>query len=411
MKVIEIQPAKFITSKYTTKKYTNKNACVSENSVKNNILQYNSAYCTNITFKAGSTAPKVKIESIPLTNYEEYLSMTEDKKERFRRLYREFPDVLSSSQKQRLLEIDSRPEFMQLPLQEEKTMDNFIKVAKKYSKFKDNPILCLGRDPKWFLEASLCMKNGINDYNYVAFSGSWFGSGDDTLSEEGLTLLKDKMPTKAEEKAYKKYLKSIQADPVSIVSKTQATGKKTIITAFVDSGKSITSFLDLMSRYAEEQGVLEEFAHSFDIVTLNCNKNRQERLKQHVSDPEVLMPEKLQAYSRPTAQLGQGSVIEQYHFNMDHDVYKQLIDNRNAHECRSTYYPHSAWTVYHPEKFRTGKVEDLDKIKMLTSHIRSEGTIFNFEPVMSAYRNLLNFRILDGLSQRGLCKVMHRVKL
>ena len=415
MHVAKIQQLRFEPLKYVHKNTLNKNINTNNSNNYNETLffPYNNAYCTNINFKADAYASKRRIVNVPLINFEDYNLMSNARKERLRMLYRSFHEILSETQMQTLLKIDPHPEFMQLPLQTEKEMDEFINVAKMYSRYKENPIICLGRSPKWFLNASLWMKDGIPDYKYIAFSGMWYRIYDGDFGDNrGLVRIDAQAPTKLEEKGYKKYLKNIQADPLSIIKKTQETGEKAIITDYIDTGKGVTSFLDFMSRYADEQGVLDEFGHSFNLVTIGCNEYRQKRRKQeYLTDPEVWMPPLLEKYVRPTTPWGSGKIIDHYYYDMDYDVFEQMLYNQNTNECRSTYYPHSAWTIYKPNKFKTGMVKDMKKIKDLLSRLHSERPIFNYEPIMSAYRNLLNFRILDGLKQRDLLKTMHCTKL
>ena len=75
-------------------------------------------------------------------------------------------------------------------------------------------------------------------------------------------------PTEIEKKNYKRYLSSIRVTPKHIVEVAEKTGKKVVITDYIGFGKGMCSFLDLMSEYAEEQGVLEKFAESIKIVTI-----------------------------------------------------------------------------------------------------------------------------------------------
>lgn len=261
-----------------------------------------------------------------------------------------------------------------------------------------------------FFNASLFMKDGIPDYKFVAFSGRWYWVYDGGLGgNSGLVRMDNVAPKKTEERAYRKYLKSIQADPVSIIKETQKAGVKTIITDYVDTGKGVTSFLDLMSRYAQEQGVLDEFAHSIDLLTIGSQEYRRIRraLEDLPGEPHVYMPKILEPYDKATTAWGTGQIIEQHYFDMDFDVFKQMLLNQNTNECRSTYYPHCAWTVYQPDKFKTGLIHDMKKVKELMAKLNGKP---DFEPVMMAYRNLLNFRILDGLNARNLLKAAHQTK-
>ena len=367
-------------------------------------------YNANINFTGNSK----RIVNVPLIEFENYKAMPNARKERFRKLYKDFDEIVDESQKQVLLSIDPHPENIRLPLQSETEMDNFIKVAKMYSEYKEHPIICLGRSPKWFLNASLWMQDGIEDYKFVAFSGHWFWIYDgDFRDYRGLTKLEKSNPTKAQEKVYRKYLKSIQADPVSIIKRTQDAGKKTIITDYVDTGKGFTSFLELMSDYADDLGVLDEFGRSIEILSIGNKEYRQKRksLEYEPSAPHVWMPPKLEPYDKATTAWGTGQIMKQDYYDIDFDVFKQMLINQNPNECRSTYYPCNFWTVYRPDKFKTGIIKDPKKIKEMVARLHSDKPVFYFSPVMSAYRNLLNFRILDGLNARGLLKAVHRTKL
>ena len=401
-------------------KYAHKNHIDNEKSYNSSSpIQYNKVpveyqYYANINFKSNQQEEVNKqLLDIPFIDIKTYKSMSNEKKERLRILYKNFPEIIDESQKEIMLKIDPHKEYLQIPLQKEEEMDEFIKVAQMYSKYKEHPIICLGRSPKWFLDASMLMQNGIPDYKFVAFSGSWFRIYDGEFGmNAGSVRLEKMVPTKTQEEAYKKYLENIQADPASIVETAKRAGKKGVITDYIDSGKGVTSFLDLMSRYAQEQGVLDEFAHSFDIVTIGNKEYRRNRRKvKYISKPEVWMPELLEPYSIPTTAWGTGRVIEQFYFDIDHNVFKQMLLNQNTTECRSTYYPCTAWTVFQPEKLNIGIDSDMNEIKRLVNHLHSEKKVYYFELVMSAFRNLLYFRILDGLNERGLLKAIHHTKL
>ena len=136
-------------------------------------------------------------------------------------------------------------------------MDEFIKTAKIYSKYKDQPIICLGRSPKWFLNAALWMKDGIDDYKFVAFSKYWYWPD----KVEGVKKMSPQFcPTDKEVAEYRKYLNRIKADPKTIVDNFEKTGKKTVITDYISTGKGVASFLDVMGNYADDLGILEKFS-------------------------------------------------------------------------------------------------------------------------------------------------------
>ena len=172
--------------------------------------------------------------TVPNIDYEEYKAMSEPTKRRFRKLYNLFDEKVDTSQ---MFDSDVR-----LPLKSEEDMDAFIKAASIYKNYKDCPIICLGRSPKWFLNAALWMKDGINDYKFVAFSGYWFIP--DRI--DGIRKISKIEPTPEEIKSYRKYLSDIQADPISIIKKSKETGKRTVITDYIYSGKGMSSFLEVL---------------------------------------------------------------------------------------------------------------------------------------------------------------------
>ena len=353
-------------------------------------------------------------EEVDKIDFEQYKKMSEAKKEHWRGIYKIFPlrkDILGL--------YDSKiPEHRVLPLQTVEDMDNFLEVAKWYNQFKDHTIVCLGRSPKWFLNASLWMKDGIPNYKFCAFSGFWYRPD----KQEGMVPMQFKNendeyeicgPTEEQYEAYKKYLIDNEIDPKSLVEDYEKSGKKVIITDYVETGKGMTSFLEVMSRFAQEQDVLEEFCESIEIAKIGCLEYTRERLKLEDTPepPEVHFPELMKPYTQPSKPW-ETSKIKQQYFNMDKRVFDQMLYNQNSNECRSTYYPHYAWNKFNPSIYRTNRVknENLDKIAELLTHMKSNSIIFDFPQIMSDYRNLLNFRILDGLERRGLLKDKHKTK-
>ena len=89
---------------------------------------------------------------------------------------------------------------------------------------------------------------------------------------------------------------------------------------------------------------------------------------------------------------------------MDYEVFNEMLLNQNTNECRSTYYPHDAWTVYSPDKFKTGLIRDMSKVEKLLEIFKNEKYITAFTAPMQDYRNLLNFRILDYLNSKGMLR-------
>lgn len=344
----------------------------------------NAYYTYGINFRGLRNTQK----TVPDIDFDEYKSMKEPTKQRYRKVYQNF-DKNKSIDKNDL--VDSK--FLSLPLQTEKKLNDFIDFSKIYLEYKKNPIICLGRSPKWFLNTALWMKDGIDPYTFVAFSKYWYLPD----KVEGARKIDRWAPTPEEETAYKKYLKSIQADPKSIIEKAEKAGEKVVITDYIQSGKGMCSFLDLMGRYAEEQGVLDKFADSIKLVGIGSLDYAEELnpYAEYISTPSVPLPEVLAPYYRK---------IDQKFHNMDYDVFKEMLLNQNTNECRSTFYPHETWPLYQPNKFKTGLIKDLKKVEDLIQRSHTEKCTTAFKPAMADYRNLLNFRILDGLAERDMLK-------
>ena len=345
----------------------------------------------NITFRE-SNVRNITIADI---EPETYLVMNESTKKRLRKRYDGF---FTNNTINKAELVDKK--YPYLPLRDEKTMDKFIEISNIYSKYKQNPIICLGRSPKWFLNTSLWMKDGIEDYKFVAFSGFWYRP--DPI--EGLIRMDRFEPKPEEIKEYRKYLKQIKADPQSIIEESQKKGKKTIITDYIFSSKGACSFLEVMGEYAKDLGVLEEFSKSIKIVGIGSREYIEERnpYAESISDPYVVMPKVLWPYEKN---------IEQEFYNMDYVVFNEILLNQNANECRSSYYPSPAWTIYKPDRFKTGLIKDLNKIREKIKLLPNNKSFSSFTPAMKDYRNLLNFRILDCLNARNLLKTTFKSKV
>ena len=94
-------------------------------------------------------------------------------------------------------------------------------------------------------------------------------------------------------------------------------------------------------------------------------------------------------------------LIEQEYHDIPSEVFEQMLINENTNECRSTYYPHEAWTAYKPNNVKTGMIgyKKIEELKQ--KHPRA---LHNFTPAMFDFRNLLNFRILDYMEQNGILR-------
>lgn len=343
---------------------------------------FNTLY--NISFK-GMENPNRLVWDIDMESYHKLTDIT---KERYRKLC----DTFSTND-----EIDKKKLFDKttklLPLKNEVTMNKFIEMSKKYLNYKDQPIICLGRSPKWFLNTAFWMKDGLPEYKFAAFSGYWYRP----IGHNEVKLIESDAPTPEEESAYRKYLDRIGISPREIVETMKNEGKKTVITDYICTGKGACSFLDIMSRYADEQGILEDFSKSIQIVAIG-SMDYMEDLNPYadsVSEPRVPMPPLLKPYE---------DNIKQKFYNMDYVLFDEMLLNRNTNECRSSYYPHGAWTIYSPDEVRTGLVTDLSVVEKLKEKFSDEKYITNYTAPMQDYRNLLNFRILDYLDSQNMLR-------
>ena len=118
-------------------------------------IGFNTSY--NISFKA-RTNPNRLVGDVDLATYH---IMTDKTKERYKDLYEGFAKNDEIEQK-KLFDVKTKI----LPLKSDETMDDFIDVSKIYLKYKDQPIICLGRSPKWFLDTASWMKDGIDNYKF-----------------------------------------------------------------------------------------------------------------------------------------------------------------------------------------------------------------------------------------------------
>ena len=317
-----------------------------------------------------------------------YHMMSEGAKKRYREAYYGF-ETNEEINREDLANKNSQA----IPLKDNETMEKFVDFSKLYLQYKDQPIICLGRSPKWFLNTAFWIKDGLPEYKFVAFSKYWYRN--DPI--EGIRKIKHSAPTEEEETAYRQYLNRIGVTPQKMVETMKETGKKTIITDYICSGKGACSFLDILSRYANDLGILEDFSKSFDFVGIGSIDYMEEldERADSISRPKVPMPPLLQPYE---------DNIKQTFYDMDYTVFNQMLLNQNTNECRSSYYPHNAWTVYSPDTFKVGLIKDMKVVENVKERFKDEKHVILFTPAMQDFRNLLNFRILDYLNSKNILR-------
>lgn len=379
MKIASVTTASFVIKRnagLSSRSAENQNNVAASNHAQNQRFPV-SYPVYNISFKA-----ETQRKTVPDVDYFSYRIMSPQMKKLLRKKCIDFNEKVKTQELE-----NTKKKY--LPLMNDNDMKNFVEICSQYNKLKDDPILCLGRSPKWFLNTSLWMKDGIDNYRFVAFSKFWYRKQDGEIIR-----MNSAAPTQDEEKSYKKYLRNIQADPKHIVEVAKRTGKKVVITDYLNTGKGVTSFLDVMSKFAEQDGILDEFANSIRIYGIGSMEYMENFYNddEEIPQPRVQMPERLQKYSK---------VIPQEFHDMPLRIFEQMLVNENTNECRASYYPHEVWTIYKPDRYKTGmlstkKIEEL-KQKCPKSSV-------NFTPAMKDYRNLLNFRILDYLNENGLMR-------
>ena len=150
-----------------------------------------SCLISNINFTAENRSRR----RVPSIDYFEYKNLSPHMKQILRKKYENFSKDVNPEELE-----NSKEKY--LPLKDDRVMKQFIKVCDLYRGLRNEPILCLGRSPKWFLNTALWMKDGIDDYKCVSFSKYWYRN-----SPDGLVRMNSCAPTEEEKKAYKRYLK------------------------------------------------------------------------------------------------------------------------------------------------------------------------------------------------------------
>lgn len=362
---------------------------------------YDNKYSYNKSFAAKNSYNEINFKSakndlttIADISSEDYNFLTETAKQRLNKQFKDFTNPVKTNRNKL---IDKN--YLYMPLLSDKDMNNFIKGAQIYSNYKDKNIISLGRSPKWFLNTSKSMEGGIQDYKSVAFSDYWYRID----PKEGAVRINRAAPSVEEVVAYRKYLKSIQADPKSIVDNFKNTGKKTVITDYIQTGKSACSFMEIMGDYAKDLGILKDFSKAIEIIGIGSFEYTEilDPYSETLSLPRVPMPKVLQKYD---------DNIKQRFYNLDYQVFCDMILNQNANNCHPDYYPHSAWTLYNPKELQVTQNGKSSKLMNKLQNLPQK-CITRFLPVINNYKNMLNFRILDGLNTRKMLSKAVKTKI
>lgn len=321
-----------------------------------------------------STSPR-----LPFVQFEQYSEMSESEKNYFRKKCDEFHDTVNPK---KLFD----PEENYLPLSKKGQMEEFVDFSAKYNTAKGAPIICLGRSPKWPLSVSQWMKNGIDGYKFVAFSKSWYMRHIDLANGDSwLTRVNEIAPNSDDINAYRNYLVKIKADPKSIINSVQKAGKEAVITDYVETSKGMTSFLEMLSNFAEDQGVLNDFAKSIRFFVIGSTEYTNDRLFKNYDRPpipRIILPETL-AKVVPKCLWDPPYPKQERHLDLSKAVFEQMFVSKNTNDARCGWYPKELWTQLVPH---------------------NEHQRFNSD--MSNFRTLLNFKILDYLDAHKLLRKM-----
>ena len=141
-----------------------------------------------------------------------------------------------------------------------KIIDTAHKLVEKYS---TETVFSLGKSPAWVVKAAelLAKKKGSSQvFGGIAFSGRFVHERcsasrgevvDDSYKRRSRVYYMDN-PREYEER-YRTYLASVGMSPREIVEKA-ASGEKTVLIEYVQTGASLASFLFTLYRWALEEG-------------------------------------------------------------------------------------------------------------------------------------------------------------
>lgn len=137
-------------------------------------------------------------------------------------------------------------------------METLEKAAQKiFQEFKNQRLVSLGRSPLVLLETYKSMENGINDYDFVAFSSG----GSLSSINSRIWSSSQRNPEKKELNCYREYLETIDMSPKKIIQIAK-NGNKTVIVDFCDSAGGMKAFLEILRDWALEQENYEELKKS-----------------------------------------------------------------------------------------------------------------------------------------------------
>jgi len=222
-------------------------------------------------------------------------------------------------------------------------------------KYPGEKIIAFGRSPLWFVESAKIIeisaagedptrKLAAERFGYVAFSGRPFASVP--------------FATQKQIADYHEYLKNTGFDPVSIVNRNE----KTVIVEYVlTKGIVLSSFLDILMRLADKQGVPQE--------------KLKDKIVLHIIQEDTLKNTAPKFNDR----FGVSSVNYQY---VDKELIEVLSDSDEFRDSLGVHFPAAEWGVIDPlnEKFARNAplvsfriMDYLMKQQNVSSEVKNDG--------------------------------------
>ena len=208
----------------------------------------------------------------------------------------------------------------------------------------DDSVVSFGQSPAWIVKTMQAMDSNPNRFIYLAFSGNWYEQVEArSIFEQPSFIKKTDEPDSAQKEAYRQYLKTLKLDPESIAAREG----KTVIVEYKIGGRSLKSFLSLLSEWAEE---------------LKTDIRGKVELRLFVEDinGNIMFAPGEAAFGFPIK-----------YSEVDVTLIRQLSESDQYKDRIVAYYPYQKWTEVDPQKFIISENAQLAHFRILdflTSH-------------------------------------------
>lgn len=225
------------------------------------------------------------------------------------------------------------------PLIEDDRMEELLKTAETLlSMYPNSRIVSVGRTPLWFLETARLLEFSEGVIVDRYIYAAF--SGRWYKKSGDIPRPGHEGPNGDQIMAYRTYLSTIELDPITIVDKEE----QTVFVDYAEQGESIASFLSILLEWADELGL-------------------RDILKKKIVVHILQYPE-LKIY------LDKFSIVRQ---PVDFELVRDLANSNAFEDSMGVYYPYQRWSEINP-----------------------------LEEKISENANLVYFRIIDFLAQKGL---------